>query len=63
MILSGVQIGRGAIIATGSVVTKSVEPYAIVVGVPAKLIGMRFFPDEIARHEQELLKLEQNSTK
>ena len=41
-ILSGVTIGQGAIIAAGAVVTKDVEPYAIVGGVPAKLIRYRF---------------------
>lgn len=37
-ILQGVSIGKGAIIAAGSVVTKDVEPYTIVGGVPAKFI-------------------------
>lgn len=41
-ILSGVTIGQGAVIAAGAVVTKDVEPYAIVGGVPAKLIRYRF---------------------
>ena len=41
-ILSGVTIGQGAIIAAGAVVAKDVEPYAIVGGVPAKLIRHRF---------------------
>ena len=41
-ILSGVTIGQGAIVAAGSVVTKSVPPYAIVGGVPAKVISYRF---------------------
>lgn len=41
-ITSGVTIGNGAIIAANSVVTKDVEPYAIVGGVPAKTIKMRF---------------------
>ena len=40
-ILPGVTIGRGAVIATGAVVTKSVEPFAIMAGVPAKKIGER----------------------
>lgn len=43
-ILNGASIGDGAIVAAGSVVTKPVPPYAIVGGVPAKLIRMRF-PD------------------
>jgi acetyltransferase-like isoleucine patch superfamily enzyme len=40
-ILPGVEIGEGAVVASGSVVTKSVEPFTIVGGVPAKKIGMR----------------------
>lgn len=45
-ILSGVHIGQGAVIAAGSVVTKDVPPYAIVGGVPAKIIRKRF-PENI----------------
>lgn len=41
-ILSGVHINQGAIVATGAVVTKDIPPYAIVGGVPAKLIRYRF---------------------
>ena len=47
MIFSGVTIGKGAIIAAGSVVTKNVQPYAIVGGNPAKLIRFRFQEDII----------------
>lgn len=46
-IMAGVTIGDGAIIGTNSVVTKDVEPYAIVGGNPAKLIKKRFSDDEI----------------
>ena len=46
-ILSGVRIGRGAVIGAGSVVTKDVPPYAIVGGAPAKLIRYRFSPEII----------------
>lgn len=41
IVLPGITIGRGAIIAAGSVVTKNVEPMAIMAGVPAQKIGHR----------------------
>lgn len=41
IILPGVKIGDGAVVAAGAVVTKDVEPYKIVGGVPAKEIGER----------------------
>lgn len=40
-ILSGVTIGKGAIVAAGSLVNKNVPPYAIVAGVPAKIVKYR----------------------
>jgi acetyltransferase-like isoleucine patch superfamily enzyme len=42
VILSGVTIGQGAIVAAGSIVTRNVAPYSIVGGNPAKLIKYRF---------------------
>lgn len=41
-IMSGVHIGDGATVAANAVVTKDVEPYAVVGGVPAKVLKMRF---------------------
>jgi chloramphenicol O-acetyltransferase type B len=41
-ILSGVTIGHGAVVASGAVVTRDVEPYAIVAGNPARVIRYRF---------------------
>jgi phosphonate metabolism protein (transferase hexapeptide repeat family) len=51
-VMPGVTIGSGAVIGTGAVVTKDVSPYAIVVGVPAKKIKMRFSADLIERIEK-----------
>jgi acetyltransferase-like isoleucine patch superfamily enzyme len=48
LIPGGVTIGNGAIIATRAVVTKDVEPYSIVGGIPAKHIKYRFDKDTIA---------------
>lgn len=47
LILPGVEIGNGAIIAGGAVVTKDVPDYAVVGGVPAKVIKYRFTKEEI----------------
>jgi len=54
IILSGVTIGRGSIIAAGSVVTSDVPPYSIYAGVPAKIISKRFTDEEIVLHESKL---------
>jgi len=54
IILSGVTIGRGAVIAAGCVVTKDIAPYAMVAGLPAKTMGQRFSPEEIAVHEKKI---------
>lgn len=48
LILSGVTIGHGAVVAARAVVTKDVPPYAIVGGNPAKTIRLRFEPTMIA---------------
>ncbi len=45
IILPGVTIGKGAVVAAGAIVTKNVEPFTIVGGVPAKVIGERALKD------------------
>ncbi|MCP5509729.1 MAG: type B chloramphenicol O-acetyltransferase [Chlamydiales bacterium] len=54
MILPGIKIGHGALIGARAVVTKNVEPYAIVAGNPAKPIRQRFSEEQI----QKLLEME-----
>lgn len=48
-IMEGVTIGRGSIIGAASVVTKSIPPYSIAVGVPAKVIKKRFNSEDMSK--------------
>lgn len=54
IILSGVTIGRGSIIAAGAVVSKDVPRYSIVASPTSRVIKERFSPEEIEFHEAEL---------
>lgn len=56
IIMKGVTIGRGAVVAAGSVVTKDIEAYAVVGGVPAKFLKRRFDSEEARIHDEFLLK-------
>ena len=54
ILLSHCSIGRGAVVAAGAVVSKPVPPYAVVAGIPAKIIATRFTIDQILQHEAQL---------
>lgn len=55
IILKGVRVGRGSIIAAGALVTKDVKPYTVVAGVPAKKISTRFGDiNMLIKHEESL---------
>jgi acetyltransferase-like isoleucine patch superfamily enzyme len=51
ILLSHCKIGRGAVVAAGAVVSKHVPPYAVVAGIPAKIIATRFSIEQILEHE------------
>ena len=55
VIMSGVKIGRGAVIGSNSVVTKDVDPFSVVAGLPAKLIKKRldFIPKSFLSYNNE----------
>jgi chloramphenicol O-acetyltransferase type B len=49
MVMDGVKVGDGAIIAANAVVTKDVPPFAVVAGIPAKIIRYRYSPEKIEK--------------
>ncbi len=62
-ILAGGSLGRGCIVGACSTVTKPVPPYALVVGTPAKIVGVKFSIDDILEHERILYKEEERMTR
>jgi len=54
IILRGVRVGRGSVIAAGAVITKSIPPYAIVAGTPAHIVRFRWDVTTILSHEKTL---------
>ncbi len=63
VILKGVTIGRGAIVAAGAVVTEDVPAYGIVGGLPARLLKWRWSIEDILYHEQQLYEPDQRFSK
>ncbi len=62
-LLSHSHIGRGAVVAAGSIVTKDIPPYAVVAGSPAKVIASRFSLEQIIKHETILYPKEERMTR
>lgn len=54
ILMSKCEIGRGAVIGAGSIVTKKIPPYAVAVGSPTKIIAVRFTIEQILKHESIL---------
>ena len=54
IVLSGARIGRGSIVAAGSVVVGDVEPYSIIVPQKARVLRKRFTPEQEVEHERAL---------
>ena len=63
ILLSGVNIGRGATVAAGAVVSKSIPPYCICGGVPAKVIKFYWDIDQIIEHEKQVYSEEERFTR
>lgn len=53
-LMSGAKLGRGSIAAAGALVNKEVPPYAVVAGIPAKIIASVFTKEQIIEHEKSL---------
>lgn len=53
-IMPGANLGRGCIVGACSLVTKPIPPYALVVGSPAKIVGVKFTIEQILEHEKAL---------
>jgi acetyltransferase-like isoleucine patch superfamily enzyme len=54
VLLKGVRIGRGSIVAAGALVRNEIPPYCICAGIPAKIVGIRWSIDELRKHEEAL---------
>ena len=55
-LIHGTRLSRGSIVGACSLVNKYVPPYAVVAGIPAKIIAVKFTKDQIVEHEKAIYK-------
>lgn len=53
-ILSGTNLGRGSVVGACSLLNKVTPPYAVLVGTPAKIVGVKFTIEQVIAHEEKL---------
>lgn len=53
-ILAGANLGRGCVVGAGAIVSKPIPPYAVVSGIPAKIVAVKFTIEQILEHEKVL---------
>lgn len=63
ILLPNIHIGRGVVVGAGSVLTRDIPPYAVVAGVPAKIIAVKFTLEQILKHEMILYPPEERMKK
>ena len=61
--MSGSVLGRGCIVGACSMINKPIPPYAVVVGSPAKIVGVKFSIEQILKHEEILYPKEERLTR
>ena len=62
-LLPGAEIGRGSVVGANTVCNKITPPYAILVGVPAKIVGVKFTLEQIIMHEKQIYPKEERMTR
>lgn len=62
-LITGAKLGRGCIVAAGALVNKEVPPYAVVAGIPARIIAVKFSKEQILQHESVLYQEEERFNK
>ncbi len=62
ILLPGANIGRGVIVGAGTLVNKKIPPYAVIAGIPAKIIGVKFTKEQVIEHERKIYDVEERMT-